>query len=58
LTLGDLQEFANSLTAARRRATTVPFSAVKSLLAFGHRLGYLPFDVGRRTPAAFGPPTD
>ena len=22
-------------------------AAVKSLLAFGHRLGYLPFDVGR-----------
>jgi integrase/recombinase XerD len=22
-------------------------SAVKSLLAFGHRIGYLPFDVGR-----------
>src|SRR4051794_36084758 len=30
-------------TATRYRA----LSAVKSLLAFGHRIGYLPFDVGR-----------
>jgi integrase/recombinase XerD len=46
LTLTDLQEFAKSLTgAAASRYRTL--SAVKSLLAFGHRLGYLPFDVGR-----------
>src|SRR4051812_6386981 len=47
VTLADLQEFANSLgelsAASRYRA----LSAVKSLLAFGHRIGYLPFDVGR-----------
>ncbi len=46
LTLGDLQAWADSLTgsaATRHRR----LSAVKSLLAFGHRLGYLPFDVGR-----------
>jgi integrase/recombinase XerD len=46
VTLSDLQEFANSLTGApASRYRTL--SAVKSLLAFGHRLGYLPFDVGR-----------
>lgn len=46
VTLADLQEFAKRLegaTASRYRT----LSAVKSLLAFGHRLGYLPFDVGR-----------
>lgn len=51
-TLEDLQRFSDSLTtvtASRYRT----LSAVKSLLAFGHRLGYLPFDVGRalRLPA-------
>src|SRR4051794_40373869 len=47
VTLADLQGFAASLEdlapATRYRA----LSAVKSLLAFGHRIGYLPFDVGR-----------
>lgn len=53
VTLADLQEFADALDglapASRHRA----LSAVKSLLAFGHRIGYLPFDVGRvlRLPA-------
>jgi len=53
VTLGDLQNFADSLLnlapASRYRA----LSAVKSLLSFGHQLGYLPFDVGRalRLPA-------
>jgi integrase/recombinase XerD len=53
VTLSDLQQFADSLDdlapASRYRA----LSAVKSLLAFGHRIGYLPFDVGRalRLPA-------
>jgi integrase/recombinase XerD len=55
VTLADLQSFANSLDldslapASRYRI----LSAVKSLLAFGHRLGYLPFDVARalRLPA-------
>jgi len=51
-TLNDLQEFARTLDGAdASRYRTL--SAVKSLLAFGHRLGYLPFDVGRvlRLPA-------
>jgi len=47
VTLADLRAFADSLgnlaPASRGRA----LSAVKSLLSFGHRLGYLPFDVGR-----------
>jgi integrase/recombinase XerD len=45
-TLADLQAFADSLPGApASRYRTL--SAIKSLLAFGHRLGYLPFDVGR-----------
>jgi integrase/recombinase XerD len=50
ITLADLQKFADSLgdlaPASRYRA----LSAVKSLLAFGHRVGYLRFDVGRLLP--------
>lgn len=45
--LGDLQVYADTL-AHRAPATQARIlSAVKSLLAFGHRLGYLPYDVGR-----------
>lgn len=49
VTLEDLQAFADALAqenlapATRHRR----LSAVKSLLAFAHRIGYLPFDVGR-----------
>jgi site-specific recombinase XerD len=52
ITLADLQRFADSLDGApASRYRTL--SAVKSLLAFGHRLGFLAFDVGRvlRLPA-------
>ncbi len=50
VTLGDVQAFATALAApaaplglpSQARA----LAAVKSLLAFGHRLGYLSFDVG------------
>jgi integrase/recombinase XerD len=50
VTLGDVQAFASALAEpaaplglpSQARA----LAAVKSLLAFGHRLGYLPFDVG------------
>src|SRR5579872_366866 len=53
VTLADLQSFADflgSLSPASRGRT---LSAIKSLLSFGHRIGYLPFDVGRalRLPA-------
>src|ERR1017187_7103345 len=53
--LADLQRFADSLDLDRlapaRRYRIL--SAVKSLLAFGHRIGNIPFDVGRalRLPA-------
>ena len=48
ITLGDLQGFADHLgdrlaPASRHRC----LSGVKSLFAFAHRLGYLPFDVAR-----------
>jgi integrase/recombinase XerD len=46
--LGDLQEFADSLDAHLEPASKHRrLSSVKSLFAFGHRLGYLPFDVAR-----------
>jgi integrase/recombinase XerD len=47
VTLTDLQEFANAMTGGAAASRYRTLSAVKSLLAFGHRLGYLPFDVGR-----------
>jgi integrase/recombinase XerD len=55
ITLGDLQGFADQLGNAGLEPSSVhrKMSAVKSLFAFGHRLGYLPFDVARplRLPA-------
>src|SRR5215469_1164481 len=52
-TLLDLQHFADSLTDLAPASRYRTLSAVKSLLAFGHRTGYLPFDVGSalRLPA-------
>jgi integrase/recombinase XerD len=47
ITLADLQEFANSLGELSAASRYRCLSSVKSLLAFGHRIGYLPFDVGR-----------
>jgi site-specific recombinase XerD len=48
--LGDVQAFATALAAEAAALTPASqaraLAAVKSLLAFGHRLGYLPFDVG------------
>jgi integrase/recombinase XerD len=48
-TLGDLQAWASSLPGqdATRRVAT---AAVKSLLTFGHRIGYLPVNVGAALP--------
>jgi integrase/recombinase XerD len=53
VTLGDLQAFADSLDALAPASRARILAAVKALLAFGHRLGYLPVDVGRalRLPA-------
>ena len=47
VTLSDLQAYSASFAAERTAARYRALSAVKSLLAFGHRIGYLPFDVGR-----------
>jgi integrase/recombinase XerD len=53
INLADLQQFADSLTALAPASRYRTLSAIKSLLAFAHRIGYLPFDVGRvlRLPA-------
>src|SRR5712692_2478622 len=45
--LVDLQAFADSLGALAPASRVRSLGAVKSLLAFAYRLGYLPFDVGR-----------
>jgi integrase/recombinase XerD len=46
--LGELQAFADSLDANLEPASKHRrLSAIKSLFAFGHRLGYLPFDTAR-----------
>ncbi|HBJ36878.1 MAG TPA: integrase, partial [Planctomycetaceae bacterium] len=47
ITLGDLQQFGNELFGEGLEPSSVyrTLSAVKSLFAFGHRLGYLQFDV-------------
>jgi integrase/recombinase XerD len=47
VTLADVQAFADSLEKLAPASRYRTLSAVKSLLAFGHRIGYLPFDVGR-----------
>lgn len=49
ITLGDLQSFADSLDQRVFRPATRhrKLAAIKSLFAFGHKLGYLPFDVAR-----------
>src|SRR3954462_12405103 len=48
VTLGDLQAFADSLDVHLEPASKHRrLSAVKSLFAFSHRLGYLPFDTAR-----------
>jgi len=47
VTLSDLQHFADSLEHLSPASCYRALSAVKSLLAFAHRIGYLPFDVGR-----------
>jgi integrase/recombinase XerD len=53
VTLGDVQAFADSLSDKAPSTRARILSSLKSLFAFGYRLGYLPFDVGRplRLPA-------
>ena len=45
-TLADLQTFSDTLLHVAPSSRYRTLSAVKSLFAFGHRLGYLPYDVG------------
>ncbi|MDQ6699932.1 MAG: tyrosine-type recombinase/integrase [Acidobacteriota bacterium] len=53
VTLGDLAAFWDSLGSLGPATRNRILSSVRSLLAFAHRIGYLPFDVGRpfRLPA-------
>lgn len=46
ITLGDLQAFRDSLKDLGAATQNRVMSAVKSLLTFGHKIGYLPFNVG------------
>jgi len=52
-TLADLQSFADTLILLAPASRSRIIAALKSLFAFAHRIGYLPFDVGRplRVPA-------
>jgi integrase/recombinase XerD len=47
--LVDIQEFEISLTEQKLEQNSInrTLAAVKSLISFAHRLGYLPFDIGR-----------
>ncbi len=47
VTLGDVQGYTDTLLDLAPSSQGRALGAVKSLLAFAHRLGYLPFDVGR-----------
>jgi integrase/recombinase XerD len=53
IALGDLHAYADTLADVAAATRARYLSAVKSLLAFGHRIGYLPVDVGAllRLPA-------
>lgn len=45
ITLGDLQGFADSLAGLSANSRARILASVKSLFTFGHKLGYLPFNV-------------
>jgi integrase/recombinase XerD len=47
VTLADVQSFADSLASLAPASRARALASVKSLFAFGHRLGYLSFDVAR-----------
>ena len=46
VTLGDVQAFADSLARLAPASRVRTLAAVKSLLSFGQRVGYLPLNVG------------
>jgi integrase/recombinase XerD len=47
VTVGDVQAWMDTLEHLAPASRARKISSVKSLFGFGHRLGYLPFDVGR-----------
>ena len=47
VTVGDVQAWMDTLERLAPASRARKISSVKSLFGFGHRLGYLPFDVGR-----------
>jgi integrase/recombinase XerD len=53
LTVGDVQDFVDSMEGAASASRARRVSAVKSLLTYAHRLGFVPFNVGApvRVPA-------
>ena len=46
VTVGDVQGFADSIEHLADASRARSLSAVKSLLSYGHRIGFLPFNVG------------
>lgn len=54
ITLADLQDFDSALGHLAPASRYRMLSAVKSLLAFGHRVGYLAFDTGRMLKVTAG----
>ena len=46
ITVGTVQAFADSIEHLADASRARALSAVKSLLSYGHRIGYLPFNVG------------
>jgi site-specific recombinase XerD len=47
VTLSDIQDYADSLCEKSTATQASALAAIKSLLSFGHRLGYLQFDTGK-----------
>jgi len=47
VTVGDVQAWMDTLDHLAPASRARKISSVKSLFGFGHRLGYLPFDIGR-----------
>lgn len=46
VSLGDVQAFADSLIGLAQSSKAQTLAAIKSLLAFAHKIGYIPFNVG------------
>jgi integrase/recombinase XerD len=46
ISLSDIQAFADSLSCLAQSSRAQALAAIKSLLAFAHKIGYIPFNVG------------